>query len=81
MAEAILEMNQYNVFIDSSKSVRAALKENTGIESKESEIREIMREDLGMRYLKVKPVSIHGNSDKNLILRQQFALKLIQLMR
>ena len=40
-----------------------------------------MREDLGMRYRKIKPVSIHGNSDKNLILRQQFALKLIQLMR
>ena len=74
-------MNQYNVFIDSSRSVRSALKENTGIEAKESEIREIMREDLGMRYRKVKPVSIHGNSDKNLILRQQFALKLIQLIR
>ena len=74
-------MNQYNVFIDSAKSVRAALKENTGIEAGESEIREIMREDLGMRYRKIKPISIHGNSDKNLILRQQFALKLIQLMR
>ena len=39
-----------------------------------------MREELKMRYRKVIPVSIHGNSQKNLVLRQQFAMKMIQLL-
>ena len=39
-----------------------------------------MREELKMRYRKVIPVSIHGNSQKNLVLRQQFATKMIQLL-
>jgi hypothetical protein len=28
-----------------------------------------MREELGMRYHKIKTVSLHSNSEKNLILR------------
>ena len=40
-----------------------------------------MREDLGMRYRKLVPISIHGNSDKNLVLRQQFAMQLIGLLK
>ena len=34
-----------------------------------------------MRYKRIKPVSLHVNSEKNLILRQQFALKLIDLFK
>ena len=34
-----------------------------------------------MRYKRIKPVSLHLNSAKNLILRQQFALKLIDLFK
>ena len=39
-----------------------------------------MKKDLGMRFKKVVHVSIHANSDKNLVLRQQFALKYIELL-
>lgn len=81
IADVVIEMDQYNVFIDSSKAVRYALNESTGIDAKEHEIKMVMREDLGMRYRKIVPISVHGNSEKNLVLRQQFALKLIQLMQ
>ena len=40
-----------------------------------------MKEDLGMRFRKVVPIAIHGNSPKNLVLRQQFAMHLIRLLR
>ena len=73
-------MNQYNVFVDSVKAVKSSLMDGMGTDAKLGEIRKIMREDLKMRYRKVVPVSVHGNSEKNLVLRQQFALKLIELL-
>ena len=33
-----------------------------------------MHKDCELSYRKIKPMSIHGNSAKNLVLRQQFAL-------
>ena len=34
---------------------------------------------LGLKYKKVKHISMNGNSDKSLILRQQFALKFLDI--
>jgi hypothetical protein len=34
-----------------------------------------------MSFRKIKPISVHANSQKNLVLRQQFALKLINAMQ
>ena len=39
-----------------------------------------LREELGMRYKKVVAVSVHANSQKNLVLRQQFALRFIEAL-
>ena len=41
----------------------------------------IMKEDLGMSYKRISTVALHTNSEKNRILRQQFALKLVELLR
>ena len=40
-----------------------------------------MREELGMRYRKISSVSIRTNSQKNLVLRQQFALNFLGLLK
>ena len=37
-----------------------------------------MRDDCKMSFRKLKRISIHGNSPKNLILRQQFAINMVQ---
>ena len=63
------ELNQGNAFLDSAQSVKATLKKDLGLEASEFEIKKIMREELGMRFRKVIPISIHGNSAKNLVLR------------
>jgi len=81
VAETVQEMNQLNVFVDSAGSVRKVLADAMDIKVSEQEIREIMKRDLGMRYRKVLPVSIHGNSERNLVLRQQYALRLIRLLK
>ena len=40
-----------------------------------------MREELGMRYKKILSASIHSNSVKNLVLRQQFALEFLNQLQ
>ena len=74
-------MNQLNVFVDSAGSVRKVLEDALEVKATELEIRETMKRVLGMRYRKVLPVSIHGNSERNLVLRQQYALRLIRLLK
>ena len=38
-----------------------------------------MKNECGMSYKKVVPISLTGNSTRNLILRQQFALRYLQI--
>ena len=80
LASRIAEMNQEDAFIDSAEDLKKTLKDNMGIEASEYEIRQVMRHQLNMKFKKVVPISIHGNSEKNLVLRQQFAKNLIQLL-
>ena len=63
------EMNNANVFIDSAASIKKHLSEVMDIKSDEKEIRRILHQEMGMKYRKIVPVSIHGNSQKNLVLR------------
>ena len=78
---SIREMNEYNVFLDSAHSVKKALLDNDGFEASEYEIRRVMRDAIQMKFKKVIPISVHGNSEKNLLLRQRYALKLISLLQ
>ena len=39
-----------------------------------------MKHDLGMKFSKIKTLSLHSNSTINLVLRQQFAIHLIAAM-
>jgi hypothetical protein len=45
---------------------------------KPSLVSKVMREDLGLRWRKVKDVSLHENSIKNLVLRQRFAMVFLE---
>ena len=42
------------------------------MEIKTPKLLKIMHEELGARYKRIKKVSFQGNSDKNLLMRQQF---------
>jgi hypothetical protein len=41
----------------------------------------VMRRDHGMRYRKIKDTAMHSNSDKNLVLRQRWALEFLSLSK
>ena len=45
------------------------------------EMASIMKKELGMSFRKIKEISKHSNSEKNHVLRQQFALILIKFLK
>lgn len=44
-------------------------------------VRSVMKEELGMSYRKIKTVSLHSNSEKNLVLRQRWAIEFLAQAR
>ena len=66
--------------IDSVAMVKQKVEEEYAIRVKKPEIREVMKHQLGMRYKKITDVAVHANCERNLVCRQQFAVKLMELM-
>jgi Trp operon repressor len=63
------ELNGKREVIDSAAHVIKSLTKEHMIKTTEQEVRDVMRQELGMRYRKIKQVSLHSNSEKNLVLR------------
>ena len=70
IASGIQKMNDDNKIIDSVAMLSKTLQEEYGIEAKDKEIKSVLRDDLNIRYKKIREVSIYSNSDRNLVLRQ-----------
>ena len=51
------------------------MSEAENIKSTVAEVRSVMKEELGMSYRKIVTVSLHSNSEKNLVLRQHWAME------
>ena len=69
IVEKISELNTEDKVISSIPSLSKYLKENFEIEKKPWELAKILKEDLGMQYRKIKPLSMNTNSERNLVLR------------
>ena len=68
-AEKILSLNNESVVISSIPCLIKELKERYNIEKKPWELSAILKEDLGMRYRRIKGVTMNTNCEKNLVLR------------
>ena len=62
------KMINKDLYIDSVKSISKAINDPEGKIIKSYEIRKILKNEMGMRFKKVNAVSIHANSEKNLVL-------------
>ena len=80
VANKVKEWDAADVFIDSAHSVQKKLLEEDKIHSSIREIRNVMKKQLRMGYKKVTHITMQGNSVRNIVLRQQFALKLVELL-
>ena len=59
-----------DLVIESIQQIINYIKEMKGIEVKGREVSDVIKGDLNMSFRKLKKISLHGNSNKNLILRQ-----------
>ena len=65
--------------IKNVKDLKKKLLEEFEIEIKPWDLKKILREEMNMRYKRIVGTSWQGNSNKNLILRQQFALEFLNI--
>ena len=59
----------------SKGKIQLIIKKEFGVELPIYFIKKVMKKDLQMRYKKIKQVLFSGNSERNLILIQQFTFK------
>ena len=74
------DMLQKNQAIYSAKMVREKMLEQDDLDVSEKQIRGVMRRELRMGYRLAKTVPIQSNSERCLVLRQQYALKMLPLL-
>ena len=69
ICEYICNLNNKGSVISSTRSLQSKLKEKKDMELKRNYLAQILRENVGMRYKKIKPITVNTNSEKNLVLR------------
>jgi hypothetical protein len=65
----VQEMVEKDQVLDSVEMVTKEIKSSHGVEAKASLVQKVMRVDLGLRWRKIKEVSLQENSVRNLVLR------------
>lgn len=76
----IAKLHRDGQVIESVGMVTTQLNEAQGNEYKPHQVRKVMRESMHLSFKNLSPVDIHTNSNKNLILRQRFAMELVDLL-
>jgi hypothetical protein len=75
----LLERLEKHEVIDSVKSITAEINASSNTRFTETAVKHVMKRQLGMTFKKIKDISTNENSVRSLILRQQFAIKFIEL--
>ena len=75
----VAKMLEESKFIDSARSVKERIERDVGVDISFNFVRDVMTEKLGMSYRKILKASFHANSPQNVILRQRWGLKFIEL--
>ena len=61
--------------------VKTFAAETHGTKVSINQVNNVFRKEMGFRYRKVRKQPIHVNTERCLVLRQQYALKMIALLR
>ena len=67
--ETVKEMISEDEFIDSVEKVQQRIRDEVEVEVKPAEIYKVLKNDFNMSFRKVKHLSLHANSNTNLVLR------------
>ena len=77
--QVIEQMVQQTDHVSCADEVRWILEHNFGMDVKRWEVYKVLKEDLNMSYRKLTQAAVMGNSVRNLVLRQQWALQFFRL--
>ena len=73
-------MLEKSIPIDKCDTVRRITKREHNIDVSIPNIRVILKQQIGLRYHIAKKIPLQGNSQRCLVLRKEYALKMIELM-
>ena len=74
-----LLQNQDHIF--KAEQIVDRVAHDTGIQVTIDKVRKIMKDQLGMKYRKSKKISELANSQRCLVLRQQYAMKMLEILK
>jgi hypothetical protein len=69
IASEVKKMNNQGKILDSVSYVTERINQQAGASIPQHLVRDVMKKEVGARFKKVKQISLHENSIKNLILR------------
>ena len=70
-----------SVPIKASSMVVQKVREETGIEVEIERVRAVLKDELGLGYRMAKKIPVQCNTERCLVLRQQYAMAMIPLLR
>ena len=76
----VLHMIDFNLPIESREVLTMKILAEDDVIITKKEVSDVLKNDLHFSYRQVHKVPIQGNSQRCLILRQKFAMQLLQLM-
>lgn len=79
--DTVRELINADSVIENVGQVCKLIAERHQLEVHKHEVRNVMHNEFEMRYRKINPISLHTNSNKNLVMRQQFALQLLEVLQ
>ena len=74
-----LQRIAHSDFLGSADQVRWYLYHLFNLKVSRYEVSRVLKLDLGMRYRRIVHIAPQGNSERNLVLRQRFALEFLRL--
>ena len=75
------DLLQASVPIKASREVVQKVYEETGFEVKPEQVKAVLKDELGLSYRMAKKISIQCNTERCLVLRQQYAMAMIPLLK
>ena len=77
----VAHMLEMSIPIVKADTVVEAVRRDNGLIVTAQQVRTIMRDQMGLGYRLIKKVPVQGNSERCLVLRQQYAMKMIPLLQ
>ena len=73
-------MLKEGLFITSTEQVKQRVKKEKDFEVTRPAVCKVLKEELGLRYRKIKKIPLQANSQRCKVLRQQYALSLLSML-